>query len=343
MKLVLRLIIIGILFCLLGAIAYYWWWHHLAHSVNQTISALIEDQRQQDYIIAFRAISINGFPGPLQITLNNPVIVANRGGPAPLTYWRWDGPTLHGWINVLAPREITFTATGLHKIDSVLGRTPQNLRLDAQNLTFVLKLDNNGHLQTIDMAARLVKGTIIETETEFTIENFTNHIENRKPVLISGYIRGGILNHEIAPGLGNILNDARWQMKIFEDFPTTGGAAGISLWQHKGGRIEVEDFSARAPSLEVNLQGPIALDEQLQPYAQFTGWMRGWGVLLQSLVANGSMSPSGSALANLALRALARPPAEGGPPAVHAPLSLRNRRVFLGPVNLGTVPPIHWE
>lgn len=343
MKIFIRLFLFLVIFCALGGGAYYWWWHRLAAGVNQGIASLIEDQRQWGRTIAFGSVAVTGFPGPLQITLTTPVIVAARGGPAPLTYWRWDGPTLHGHLNMFSPTQVTIDASGAHRIDSVVGREPHNLRLIIPDLNFVLAMGTDGLLQTLDMKASDVKGTAIETGTDFILKAFSSHIENKEPVLFSGNIHDFMRTAELTPGFGDKLDNATWTTKIFGEFPMVGGATAVEQWRQAGGRIEIDHLRAQAADLEVNLHGPITLDENLQFNAQFTGWIRGWNILLQNLVATGAMSPSGSALANLGLRALARPPDEGGAPAVHAPLSVINRRIFLGPVNLGTVPPVRWE
>lgn len=343
MKILTRLFLFLFVFCVLGGGAYYWWWHRLAAGVNQTIASLIEDQRQWGRTIAFGSVTVTGFPGPLQITLTTPVIVAARGGPAPLTYWRWDGPTLRGHLNVLSPTQVTIDASGSHRIDSVVGREPYNLRLVISDLSFVLNMEIGGLLKTLDVRAADVNGTAIETGTDFILKAFSSRIANEQPVLFSGSAHDLMTAAESTTGFGGKLDSATWTAKIFGDLPMVGGTTAVEQWRQAGGRIEIDHLRAQAADLEVSLQGPITLDENLQFNAQFTGWIRGWNILLQNLVATGAMSPSGSALANLGLRALARPPDEGGAPAVHAPLSLTNRRIFLGPVNLGTVPLARWE
>jgi hypothetical protein len=343
MKIFIRLFLLLVVFCALGGGVYYWWWHRLAALVNHEIALLIEDQRQWGRTIAFGSVTVTGFPGPLKITLTTPVIVAARGGPAPLTYWRWDGPTLHGHLNMFSPTRVTIDAHGPHRIDSVVGREPHNLRLIIPDLNFVLRTRIDGRLHILDIRASDIKGTVIEAGADFTLKNFSGHIENEQPVLFAGAIHDLMTTAESAAEFGGKLDSATWSAKIFGDFPLVGGTAAVEHWRQAGGRIEVDQLRARAGDLEVNLQGPITLDENLQFNAQFTGWVRGWNILLQNLVATGVMSPSAGALANLGLRALAHPPAEGGAPAVHAPLTLRNRRIFLGPVNLGTVPLARWE
>lgn len=343
MKIFIRLFLFLAVFCALGGGAYYWWWHRLAAGINQEIASLIEDQRRWGRTITFGSITVTGFPGPLKITLTTPVIVAALGGPAPLTYWRWDGPTLHAHLDIFSPTQVTIDAPGPQRIDSVVGRAPHNLRLVISELNFVLNMGVDGFLQTFDIRASDIKGTAIEAGAEFTLKSFSSHIENEQPVLFSGSAHDLMTTAESATGFGGKLDSATWTAKIFGDPPLVGGTTAVEQWRRAGGRIEVDHLQARAADLEVSLQGPVNLDENLQPTIQFTGWIRGWNILLQNLVATGAMSPSGGALANLGLRALAHPPAEGGAPAVHAPLTLRNRRIFLGPVNLGTVPLTRWE
>ncbi len=343
MKILARLLLFFVLFCALGGGIYYWWWHRLAAGINQAIASFVEDQRQWGRTIAFGSVKVTGFPGPLKITLTTPVIVAARGGPAPLTYWRWDGPTLHGRINLFSPTKLIIDAAGSHRIDSVVGREPHNIRLITPDFRFVLGVGTDGRLHSLDLKALDTKGTAVESGTDFTLRTFTGRIANEQPLLFSGEIIDLLTNKELSPGFGSKLDSAIWTAKIFGALPMIGGAAAVDQWRQAGGRIEIGHLQARASDLEVSLQGPVGLDENLQFNAQFTGWVRGWNILLQNLVDTGAMSPSGGALANLGLRALARPPDEGGAPAVHAPLTLANRRIFLGPVNLGTIPPVRWE
>ena len=343
MKVLVRLLLVLIVFCVLGGGAYSWWWHRLAAGVNQAIASFIEDERQWGRTIAFGSVTVTGFPGPLEITLTTPVVVAARGGPAPFTYWRWDGPTLHGHLPIFSPRQLTIDAPGSHRIDSVIGREPHNIRLITSDFRFVLHVGTDGRLQSLNLKASDTKGTAVEAGTDFTLKTFTGRIVNEQPLVFSGEIYDLLASKELSPGFGSRLDSAMWTAEIFGDLPMVGGTAAVDQWRQAGGRIELGHLKARASDLEVGLQGPISLDENLQFNARFTGWVRGWNILLQNLVAAGAMSPSGGALANLGLRALARVPDEGGAPAVHAPLTLANRRIFLGPVNLGTVQPVRWE
>lgn len=343
MKILGRLLLVLVVFCALGGGAYSWWWHRLAAGVNQGIAAFIADQRQWGRTVAFGSVTVKGFPGPLEIILTTPVVVAARGGPAPLTYWRWDGPTLHGHLSVFLPTQLTIDAAGSHRVDSVVGREPHNMRWITPDFRFVLDMGTAGRLRSLHLKALDTKGTVVEAGTDFTLRIFTGRIVNEQPMLFSGEITDLLTSKELAPGFGSKLDSAAWVAKIFGDLPMIGGTAAVDHWRQAGGRVDVEHFQARAADLEASLQGPIGLDENLQFNAQFTGWVRGWNLLLQNLVATGAMSPAGGALANLGLRALARPPDDGGAPAVHAPLTLVNRRIFLGPVHLGTVPPVRWE
>ena len=88
--------------------------------------------------------------------------------------------------------------------------------------------------------------------------------------------------------------------------------------------------------------GTIALDQELQPTAAFSGAVSGYDQILTGLVESGQMRATDAGLARIALGLLAKPGLDGTP-EIKTAFAIRNGQMFLGPAKLGKAPRLSWE
>ncbi|MHC8508412.1 MAG: DUF2125 domain-containing protein [Rhodospirillales bacterium] len=120
------------------------------------------------------------------------------------------------------------------------------------------------------------------------------------------------------------------------------GAAALAEWRDAGGVIEFEKISAVFGALAVEGGGTLALDALLQPQGAFSLRISGYEETLTALARRGVMGPGEAAMAGFVLGALAEKPEGGGPPYVKAPLTIQDNEISVGPLKLGTLPPMRW-
>ena len=107
--------------------------------------------------------------------------------------------------------------------------------------------------------------------------------------------------------------------------------------------MELAGFALRWDSLDVSGNGTLALDRELQPTGAMTLSVRGFETVIDTLVARGVIRPGPAATARTILGLMAKTPEEGGAPVLTAPLTVQNRKLFVGPVRLAELPAIVWE
>lgn len=113
-------------------------------------------------------------------------------------------------------------------------------------------------------------------------------------------------------------------------FRTSGGALSL-------GHVELRSGEAVA-----QLRATLTLDAQLQPEGRGTLTLVGVQEGVAALAAAGLVAPNMVGGLRTMLNLAARVPPEGGPARVELPIELRNRRITMARIPLGTLPPVAW-
>ncbi|MGH7045529.1 MAG: DUF2125 domain-containing protein [Stellaceae bacterium] len=116
----------------------------------------------------------------------------------------------------------------------------------------------------------------------------------------------------------------------------------LAAWRDAGGTVELDHLRLRWGGVGVTASGTLALDQNLQPIAAFSGGIEGFRTILSALVAAGRLGTEEAALAQIALSALAKPGADGKP-QIRTAFTIQDGKMFLGPVQLGDAPRIEWK
>lgn len=130
-------------------------------------------------------------------------------------------------------------------------------------------------------------------------------------------------------------------VRIPDPLPKSDYAEDLHVWRHKGGRLEIMSAALQKGALNIDGEGVITLDEQLQPagqldlnvsgYIEFIAWMQQRHLIRSrdALIAGAVMAGLSSADAN-------------GGRTVTMPLTLRNRQLSAGPLEIATLPALDW-
>jgi hypothetical protein len=117
----------------------------------------------------------------------------------------------------------------------------------------------------------------------------------------------------------------------------------LTAWRDAGGVLQIERFVADWGPLAIAAEGTLALDGGLQPLFAGTARLRGHGEAIDALAAAGLMAPGEATAAKIALAAMVKPGADGGPPAAQVPLTIQDGFLFAGPLKLAAMPRIVWQ
>jgi len=128
--------------------------------------------------------------------------------------------------------------------------------------------------------------------------------------------------------------------------PTPPGGSppeALARWRDDGGTVEIQRLALGWGPLSVTADGTLALDEGLQPQAALSAHVTGYGETVDALLRAGMVKPRAAFIAKLALGAMAKTPANGGPPEIAVPVTIQDGKLYVGPAALLVMPRIDWD
>ena len=144
------------------------------------------------------------------------------------------------------------------------------------------------------------------------------------------------------PALGTLVEQAGADLVVSGPVPADLRQTNVAAWRDNGGSVEIERLTLRWGPLSVEATGTVTLDEALQPRGTLNARIQGFVEAIDALVEAGAVAAKDAGLAKGALTLLAGPPGPDGVATLTAPLAVANRRLFLGPIQLGEIQPIVW-
>lgn len=320
---------------LLAAVGYVGYWFWLAHVIGKGIDDWVaaERARGRDVLIGGRAVT--GFPGDLRLAFTD-VLYDDPGHER-----RLHVPALAARLSPFEPDRVSGAFEGPLAVD--LGRGPvpgryivtaadNDLGYAAGALTVAL---NGLEIAGPPPVSRAGAATLTVTLTPGTA-----------PVM--GSLGIDAQRIQLPAAVGSPLGDTVRYLRAGIDFkgaplPDAITSAALDDWRRAGGDIEFRTLAFGHGDADVTANGTLALDDALQPIAAFTAKVSAFKESLDTLVAAGMVRAKDAAVAKMVLGFLARTPKGGGKPELGAAISVQDRVLSVGPVNLMRLPEARWD
>ena len=327
------------------------WWLHAAGRLRDGVALWADSRRAEGWQVTFAELSTGGFPLRIEAVARSFDIAGLVPSP-----WRWTGPRLVISAPPWFGHEFTLSSPGAHRIEIDSPGGVRVIELAAARATGTVRADDRGRVASIE--ARL--GGVAATESRLG----AFHAERVSLALMAapaaqppaagalrpaeaGRLMAEAEDVELPPGMGAGLGPriARFEseMALLGPIPPGPARAALDLWRDAGGTLELRKVKLLWGGFQLEAEGTMALDADRQPIGAATARMWGVGSAIDALVAAGEMRPRDGATAKIVLHMMAKnSTAQGIPPEVEAPLSVQDRRIYLGPVALAPVPRIDW-
>ena len=368
----LRTLVIFLGLSALLAGAYSGWWMFLASGLRDKTQTWIAERRELGHEIIYSDLEVEGFPFALRLALREASYVLNPGGEG----WAWNGEDMGVTLRPWDLGHLEFSIHGTHRLTYVVadgGWHTATLRagaaagmvgldgagllwagfLDAEGLEIILREDAPPIMLRhfhFDLRLLLPSEAVVENSeatmggSEAAGLSASLVSAHEAPLLQAAFILEGLrLPDAAVQPFGPEVELIQGRIDLFgtplED--TTRRAA--EAWRDGGGTVELAGFVLRWDGLDISGDGTLALDGELQPTGAMTLSVQGFGTVIDTLVARGVIRPGPAATARTILGLMARTPKEGHTPVLKAPLSIQNRKLFVGPVRLAELPAIVWE
>ncbi|GAA0603005.1 hypothetical protein GCM10009416_45860 [Craurococcus roseus] len=254
--------------------------------------------------------------------------------------WRTEALTLR--VSPSRPDRLALEAPGRHRLRLGEAELPPFTagRLDA---ALPLRPDGDGPPDEAGATARALRVGAVE------VASASVDLDARRGGASAGTLRASAAGVVLPPALPGTDRLGRVVHRIGLDLALTGAvppggdpARRAAAWRDGGGALEVRAADARWGEAAASASATLALDGALQPAGTGVLRLAGGEALLEAASAAGLLSPFNAAAAGVALRALSRPPPEGGPARAELPLALRDRTLRLGPIALVRFPALDW-
>ena len=335
---------LGALIALYGA-----GWTYLAGRFADGVRGFLAAQQGEGVTLAYADIALGGFPGRLEAHLIAPTVtlrLANRT-------WIWRPPQVMFSARPWAMDRVTLDLSGEHAVAPADASGLPRLKAHARALSIEARLAG------ADVTQLVLRVSDFRLDSRSGREKFAlarlradwrrAEIQSADPQL--DHLRASQSFEVLAEGI-RMPPAARLPLadqiaRVFVAGEVKGrpaletGIDALRRWRDDGGTVELRRIEGRWGALALGGEGTLALDGAFQPVGAFTARIEGFSETLDALRASGAMSGRDALTAKVVLTALARREGEGRP-YLTLPVALQERRLYVGPVALLTVPALPW-
>ena len=335
----------------LARAAYAGWWLHAAGLAHQAIDSWVETQRAQGWHVELDDVAVQGFPLRIQAVARR--FTVERDVPV---RWRWAGPRLSASMPPWGGREVAVSFPGAHTIEFEASDGRKTIALQSDKAGGTVHVTDDGKIILVTIAlgttqadlpdlgvAKLAK---FDLSVGAQVQPATPASSDPRAPEVGRLTLGadGIeLPEKVAPTLGPRIAHAELDLILRGAIPAARTEAALAAWRDAGGTIDLIKLRLQWGEFQGEAEGSAALDAALQPQGALT--VRAWGVAaaIDALVAAGQVRPREGATAKVVLHGMAKPGATPGvPPEIELPLTIQDRKMFLGPVPIARIPTIAW-
>ncbi len=335
-----RLVTVFVGVAVTAAILYAGLWFVAADNLRGNIERWAAERRAAGWHVAWEELSIDGFPFSLSAHMTMPRIAG------PHAAWDWRGPTLAAaarpW-NLNNP-EIVFP--GRHRISVVRNGVSREFTLTAAEATGRIRFQDG---RAAHIAVKLTQIDVIAangrktTGDALSLQVAPNSPKPSLSIALAGVVMPegphavlgrniGALEAEIElPGGPNLKPSSRLRL-----------SAALGDWRDAGGTVEIKRLHLDWGGMKFDGDGTLALDSDLQPVGAMKARIQGYRDLVDGLVRARQIKERDADMAKFVLNMVARA-TPGGENTVTVPVTVQDRRLFIGPAGLMNLPRIDWD
>ncbi|MDE1149452.1 MAG: DUF2125 domain-containing protein [Azospirillaceae bacterium] len=341
------------------------WWHQMAGRLLVLLEKNAAAARGAGATVSYQPPSLGGFPLGITITADQ-VTVEKPGGlswsaetvKASAPIWRLDDIALtlakggHAALPAEGARPAldvgAVVAGGRVALDLATG-VPRSVKVDLDHATVVVT-PTPTPAPTTEAAtdpnapppAPAPTPASVIPAGSYPVDSFSLELI-RPAVPPADHTGTGLTLHLDVSGLtvppvrnlGTTIRRLVVSARVQGPLPTTPTAEAVSPWSKEGGTVELDSLKLDWGDLSLAANATLALDTSLQP--QGSGAVEASG--LESLMENSNQA----AMVRAGMAMLSKPNANGGPPAVHLPITLQNHKLQVGPFTVWHYPTVDWH
>lgn len=330
--------------CLACAL-YVAFWYFMAERLRDSALVWVDERRGDGFEVGFRQLDIGGFPWRLDMIIDDVTFAAPKS-PA---RWGWQGERVRASMRPWRLGKVTIEAPGSHAFVFAANGSVRFLQGQALGLNAVLTFGRHGISPVEVHVADL---TLKDAQSGEVWSVDRARLDATRPTGNSETPNAPSL--EVRLRMGDFGVPARLNLPLGPDWERLEISAGLvgeisdgsaedalGRWRDDGGVIQVQRLSLAYGPLSMTAEGTIALDGALQPVGSLTARMEGFFETVDALRTRGLIKVGDAITAKMVLGVMTRRSASGRA-SLTLPLSVQDRRLFVGPLPLAEIPEVIW-
>ena len=317
-----------------------WWW--VTGEIEQQVAANLATPAPGWQTTA-GPLHRSGWPFAATVTV--PSLIAVSPGAATQSV-RWQAERLAVSLEFARPRTLVLKVEGAQSLQ--LGSAPP-IPVRAELMQAEVPLEPGMPVRAATLAvagltADLPAGRLAIARLDTALDSRPAAQQNETAASLVTTARGVDLPPRLPWPLGPRIATLAWDLAISGPVPPLADTATrAEAWRDGGGVLTLRRLELAWGEVTLTGGATVALDAQLQPMGTATARLAGYDAALRALTVAGVLPPRTAVAVTAVLALMARPSADGGPPAVEAPLSLQNRTLALGRIPLFRLPELVWR
>jgi hypothetical protein len=329
-------------------------WEFAGSRLRNRYAVWIEAMRARGWTVTADAPVAGGWPIAVALRVANMRITGGEDDIPGGLEWRAGRVELS--VALLSPNRLAITPSGAQRVR--IGRAP-DVPYTADALRVVLPLADSEAAGSAELGGTNLRPVLAFSATPVSVAAMTAHLDwnaaagRGEPALALAVGMNGVNLPPLPAGrawpLGPAIRSATVEAALSGPVPAAADVAAQSLlaratgWRDGGGGIDVARFGVSWGPLDLSGDATLSLDAQLQPAGSGTMHAAGQSETLDMLVANRAINRNTEIAVRALLGLLARTPADGGPPEVDLPVTLKGRTLSAGGFPVAKVPEVIWQ
>ena len=332
-------------------VGYVVFWFTAARTAETQVARWIEAQAEQGVTVTHGEVTTGGFPFRVSLRLGTPAAHWSSGD--------WQGPDLTLAAAPWAWRRISWSAPGVHTLTWKHGAQRETATLTAGHLEGWGEAGDkgiasweawltDGHLTT-PRGPFTARGLLVQFQPPApdggggavagTPESATDATP-RLPVTVDA--KGVTLPPRMNTALGDTIDRLALEVSVNGPVEPAGPWPAPALaWRDAGGVLEIKSLGISMGPLNLSGDGAVAIDGAGQPEGAFTARVTGYAETVEALRKAGVVDDGAAQAVQVVLGLLSKGP-PGGPRSLDVPITVQDRRLSLGRVELFRLKSVDW-
>jgi hypothetical protein len=319
-------------------------WFVSASLLRNGVERWIAERRAEGLTVETANPALTGFPTRIAVRLQNVSLTV----PPAKGSWRWHTGKVDVVGHLLSLSDVSLDLSGMHEISGGWIPQTQPLHVASERARLGFVVDSGGRVSqsrftAVGLSLSWSDALLLHTDAvDATVSLIAN--QGATPA-VSSHLVLGVENLSLPP-LPAPLTPTLRKLAITADVDGPMSNSGplpqvLEAWRSAGGAIDVKDFTLDWPPLFVAGNGTAALDQNLQPMGSFTTRINGLDSVIDAVISQKGLDQRVGAMAKGVVGLLSQNGTNGAR-EVRAPISVQDRMLSIGPLQLLEIPPVKW-